>query len=475
MTTWQLPGKLPVSHVARPKKLNRFKITEFTNPASGTISWRVTGTKRDGARVRKNFVDRTEAVQEQADQEVEFAGGQEHRKSVRTSLGPDQISDAEAAIKMVDGTSLSTVVAHYLNLQARARAKGETLDRAVAFFESHHRPETQSITILNATNEYLRTRQGLSVATRANYKTGLLLLQKGNPNKLVHTFMVSGIESVLKNYTKSRSQRSFRLIFSVFFRWAIRHHYTLENPCARLDKLPKEMTQIAMLSIEESKRLLYAAMTCWDGATAPTVAIALFGGLRPSELISLKADDIGDKFIRVSGGKLRRKLKRSVPIPPVLAKWLQRLPFTGIPSGWAYKLKQLKRATKATNWVPDILRHTSISFQTERDQNESLTAFNCGTSIQMMNLHYRHSVDDQATVETFWNLSPEAVLTDKNAAVEIPSKKRILWPAPADLKRLVQSKPLVQVAREIGVSDVALRKHCLKHQIPLPGRGVHTR
>ncbi len=465
-----MPAKLPILHVARPKKLIHFKITKFKNATSGTSSWRVTGTKKDGTRVRKNYSNRAEAVQEQADLEVEFAGGQEHRKAARTSLGPDQLSDAEAAIKLVNGMSLSTVVAHYLNLQTRVRAKGETLDQAIAFFESRYRPETQTITILNATEEYLRTRQGLSEATRANYKTGLLLLQKKDPNKQVHTFTVGDVESALKKYKNVRSQRSFRLIFSVFFRWAVRHHYTLENPCSRLDKLPKEMTQIAMLSLDESKRLLYAAMIYSEGAAAPAVAIALFAGLRPSELAALKADDIGDKVIRVSGGKLRRKLKRTVPIPPVLAEWLTRHPFTGVPPGWIYKLKQLKKAIKAAKWVPDILRHTSISFQTDRDKNEALTAFHCGTSIQMMNLHYRHSIDDEQVVNNFWTLTPAKILA-KKPAVELPTVRRITWPPKAALRKLVWQKPLIHAAKDIGVSDVALKKHCVKVGIDLPPAG----
>jgi integrase len=456
--------------VARPKKLVHFKITKFKNAASGTSSWRVTGTKKDGTRVRKNYSNRAEAVQEQADLEVDFAGGQEHRKAARTSLGPDQLSDAEAAIKLANGMSLSTVVAHYLNLQARVRAKGENLDQAIAFFESRYRPETRSITILNATEEYLRTRQGLSEATRANYKTGLLLLQKKDPNKPVHTFTVGDIESALKSYKNVRSQRSFRLIFSVFFRWAVRHHYTLENPCSRLDKLPREMTQIAMLSLAECKRLLYAALTYGDGAAATPIAIALFAGLRPSELTALKAEDIGDKVIRVSGGKLRRKLKRTVPIPPVLAEWLKRQPFVGVPPGWIYKLKQLKKATKAATWVPDILRHTSISFQTERDKNEALTAFHSGTSIGMMNLHYRHTVDDEQIVKEFWSLTPAKVQAAK-PAIELPTIRRITWPTKAALRKLVWQKPLVHAAAEIGISDVALKKHCVKIGIDLPPAG----
>jgi integrase len=456
--------------MARPKKVVHFKITKFVNASSGTISWRVTGTKKDGTRIRKNFAHRADAIQEQADLEVEFAGGHEHRKALRTSLDADQLLDAESALQLVGGMSLSKLASHYLGLRARCREKGADLDQAIAFFESRYRPETNSITILNAAEEFLRTRQGLSKATSANYRTGLLLLQKADPNKLVHTFTIGDIESALSKYKNVRSQRSFRLIFSVFFHWAVRHHYTLENPCKRLDKLPKDMTQIAMLSLDECKRLLYAALTYSDGVAAAPVAIALFAGLRPSEIADLKPEDLGEKVIRVSGGKLRRKLKRTVPIPPVLAKWLKRHPFKGLPTGWTYKLKQLKAGTRAAKWVPDILRHTSISFQTERDKNEALTAFNCGTSIQMMNLHYRHSVDDDSAVEEFWKLTPEVVHSDVSV-VKLPSRKLTNWPRKSALRELVWAKPMSHAATELGVSDVALRKRCISLGIELPTRG----
>jgi integrase len=72
------------------------------------------------------------------------------------------------------------------------------------------------------------------------------------------------------------------------------------------------MSQIAALTLEEVKRLLYAATRLQDGTAAATVAIGIFAGLRPSEIKDLKSADIGERGIKVTGGKLRRKLKRSV-------------------------------------------------------------------------------------------------------------------------------------------------------------------
>lgn len=455
--------------MARPKKIVHFKLREFTN-SSGTLSYRVTGTKPDGTRVRRNFAEKADALKELADLELEVEGTPERARSLRTTLTQEQLADAEAAFMQSGCKSLSEIVSHYNSLRNRAMSKGVELDNAIQFFEVSYRPEAKAITILNAKEEFLRTRSSLSGKTKVNYESGLNQLLKQDPNRYVNSYRVSDIEKLLQRYGNLNTQRTHRRVFSVFFNWAVRHHYCLENPCDRLDKLQRDMSQIAALSLDECKRLLYAAILMEDKATAACVAIGLFAGLRPSEISDLKPEDLLKDKIRVSGGKLRRKLKRSTPIPPVLAEWLKEFPFTGLPTGWSSKLKRLKKATKAKKWVQDIIRHTSITFQTERDKNEALTAYNCGTSIQMMNRHYRDTIDDEKTIGEFWSLTP-AKLRAKAPKVDLEIKRRVNWPDKAALRKLVWQKPLIHAAKDIGVSDVALRKHCVKLGIELPRQG----
>lgn len=450
-----------------------FKATPFEN-RSGSTSWRVIGTKPDGTRVRQNYPGKVQAIQAVADLEEEVAGYGDVRRALRTSLSPVALADAEAAAEQADGLSVSKIVAHYLSLQARAREKGVSLDEGMGFLEARYRAETKEITILNAKDEFLASRVNVEKSTLRNYEGSLKLLLKPDPNKLVHSFCVSDMEKVTKDYRNLSSLKTHRRIFSVFFHWAERHHYCLEDPCKRLDKLPQDLSQIAVLSLDEVRRLLTSAIKHQDGASASAIAIGLFAGLRPSEIEELKSEDILKARIRVSGGKLRRKLKRTVPVPPVLATWLGKYPFSGLPQGWDYKMKVLKKGTKAKKWVQDIIRHTSITFQTERDKNEALTAYNCGTSIQMMNRHYRDSIDDEESVKEFWGLTPAKILA-KNEIVELPVNPRVNWPQKKTLERLVWKKPLVHAAADIGVSGVALKKRCVKLGLALPPRGYWLR
>jgi hypothetical protein len=51
------------------------------------------------------------------------------------------------------------------------------------------------------------------------------------------------------------------------------------------------------------------------------------------------------------------------------------------------------------------------------------------------------------------------------------SRKRVNWPEDNLLQAMVLEKPLIHVAVDIGISDNAVRKRCLKLDIPLPERG----
>ena len=454
--------------MARRKPTARFSISEFAN-ASGNTSWRVSGTRLDGTRVRQNFANKAEALQVQAQEEGNAAGLPDQRRTQRTTLTPQQLSDAEVAVRAAPHRPLSGAVSRLADMEARARAKGGDLDAALAFFESHYRSELTEISVLNARNEFIQTRVELSPRTLRAYKNSTSLLLSPDPNKSLHRFTVADIEAILGRYDNINTKKTHRRLFSVFFGWAVRHHYCMEDPCKRLDRLPKATTHISILSPDEVKRLLTAAIHYQDGAAVAGVAIALFAGLRPSELADLTPGDVNGERIRVSGGKMRRKIKRTVPIPPNLAAWLVKYPFCGLPRGWDYKMKILKAATDARNWVQDILRHTSISYQAERDKNEGLTAFNNGTSKQMMDSHYRDVIDNPAAIKAFWALTPGTL--PKNIKVTLPCEDKTEWPSRARLAKLVMQKPMMHLAKDFGVSDVAIKKHCIKTGIALPPQG----
>ena len=92
----------------------------------------------------------------------------------------------------------------------------------------------------------------------------------------------------------------------------------------------------------------------------------------------------------------------------------------------------------------------------------------------MLNQHYRHTIDDEKTITEFWALTPQKLMA-KKPEIELPGKPKIAWPTKNALAKLVWEKPLIHAAKDIGVSDVALRKQCVKLEIELPVKGHWSR
>jgi hypothetical protein len=109
--------------------------------------------------------------------------------------------------------------------------------------------------------------------------------------------------------------------------------------------------------------------------------------------------------------------------------------------------------------VGGILGHTSISFQIERDKNDGLVASNCGTSLKMINRHYREVIEESEAVERFWALTPNSIRSLDISFENKPTpRKTVQWPSDKKLLEMVNSMPMTQVGKAIGVSDTAVRK-----------------
>ncbi|MGB0257297.1 MAG: tyrosine-type recombinase/integrase [Coraliomargarita sp.] len=457
--------------MGRPRKIERFQLRTIKGK-HGKQSYEIVGYRSTGERIRKRFKVKTDAINYRAELESEIENDAKAPTLQRTSLTPEQLSDAEVAVGLADDIRLAQTITHYRKLKEALESKHDiSLDQAIAFTLSHYKPDIEELSILKARERFINSRKGIEEKTKEHYENSTKLLIK-EPNKLVHEFTVSDIDKALSKYKNANSHQTYRRGIRTFFNWAKRYNHCLENPCDRLDKAPTVTTDISILAPDEVKRLLKASTILHDGVMASSIAILLFAGLRPSELRDLKPEDVKEGRIRVKGGKLRRKLKRSVDIPPVLSKWLEKYKFTGQPEGWNYKFRILKNTTNAASWVNDICRHTSISYQLERDRNEGHVAFNNGTSVQMINQAYRDVIDDVETVKSFWSLTPYKL---KDIKVEFTkphrSTKPIKWPTDTRLKKLVWQKPLTHLAKDLKCTDAAIRKRCKKLNIDLPANG----
>jgi len=89
----------------------------------------------------------------------------------------------------------------------------------------------------------------------------------------------------------------------------------------------------------------------------------------------------------------------------------------------------------------------------------------------MVDRHYRQVIEKDKDVQEFWALTPAKVQTLK-LEVKLPKEAQSReWPTKRKLASLIKQRPVSQVAKEFGVSDVAVRKHCRKLGLDLPERG----
>ena len=70
----------------------RFKIIKFVNPRTSTTSWRVSGIKRNGERIRENFADSKEAQLRYTELEGEFHAANGTAALRATRLTDDQVA-----------------------------------------------------------------------------------------------------------------------------------------------------------------------------------------------------------------------------------------------------------------------------------------------------------------------------------------------------------------------------------------------
>src|SRR5206468_832401 len=93
----------------------RFKVVLFENPRTGTKSYRVTGTKRDGSRIRENFTDEHSAKCRHLDLEKEWLDRESETGLRATKLTDIQIHIAELAFRRLEhDEELSKAVEHWL-------------------------------------------------------------------------------------------------------------------------------------------------------------------------------------------------------------------------------------------------------------------------------------------------------------------------------------------------------------------------
>jgi hypothetical protein len=228
----------------KESRLSRFRVIEFTNPRTGTVSYRVTGTGRDGRQLRENFSHLAAAQARQAELEADYLGRRGPESLRFTSLTAEQAKIAEACfLRLDEDRDLVLALDHWLAKgRPRKGADGSTrLDDAVAAFEQW----------LEATGS-LRQRSKGNLRTRVRVFAG----QAGNLPLLSIT--PDSIDDYLGSRKLSAASRdNDRRALSRFFSWCIERprRWLEHNPCREVRVERAEGGAPEILTLRQVMRL----------------------------------------------------------------------------------------------------------------------------------------------------------------------------------------------------------------------------
>jgi integrase len=384
-----------------PKGTGIFRIVPFINP-SGIRIFRVTGWTAERVRIRQNFETHAEALARVQQLEIEHANLQAAARPILTRLTAEQAADAEAAL---------------------AQLKGVGLLEAARFYVANYREPVRQVQIRDAFEVFLAERRAANLrpASIENLRIKCLGLVNEHGQRRVSDITTDTLRGLIFKPSRGpKSRDNHRRALHAFFAWAHVEGYCADNPAARINPVKVERHEPAILTIEQSQLLLTHASNFKGGLLLPYFALALFAGLRPTELARLDWSRISfdDKTITIGSDIAKMRGRRIVAMSDNLVAWLAPVavnqpPIVGtnwrkdfdaikLAAGWGTSTKD---APELKPWPQDILRHTAISYHLARCQHEGQTATWAGNSPSIVQRHYKGLVK-AAAAERFWSLMP---------------------------------------------------------------------
>jgi integrase len=394
-------------------KQSKIKVTRFTYP-NGSVAWRVSGSV-DGKQIRKNFSDRTEALEEKQALEIRKTNGETHGRQMWVKITQEQHDDAWAALK-------------------RLKQAGSTknLCFAVEFLLKHYREAAEQMTLGPALIEYLDEKsreQGRGIISDRQYKSLKFELQRFNRfvgDPVVGEVTPDEIRSYLnKEVTSLKTWNNRRGYLSTFFKFCVAKKYAGHDPVVDVQqfKIKHRRGTAETLSVEQVAELMTFLETYegkvyrgkrWGrpGCMVPYFALAIFAGIRPDwtdgELGKLKPEHINLEtgVIHIEPEVSKVNEKRSVIIQPNLRAWLEKYPVTEFPIVPKSCFREMRADIRLKfNLGHDVLRHTFISMVVGAFRSVGDAALQAGNSEAIIRKHYL-DLKSVSEANAFWRICP---------------------------------------------------------------------
>jgi integrase len=372
----------------------KFTVNQLSNP-HGNCNWRMEG-KIDGKRIRAFYRTKLEAEEAARRRNIEVADhGHKH-------------ADIPASLRV-----------EAMRAQEQLDRIGASLTEAVAFYLRHHDLRTNSLTVAEVftrLNEHHLRKVEAQDITNRHVETWRV-----NARKFVLEFGASHIcdinncqisEWLNRLPVATRTKNTVRRSVGRLFYFSEECGWLRDNPMRKVQAIKQKNTKLpGILSVQEAATLL---------ATAPEVlvapiAIGLFAGIRPVEILRLDWSDIlwHKRQINVAASKAKTATVRWVDMTDPLIEWLtphRKASGPIFPMSEGKASQAITAASKAagmTSWPKDGLRHSFGSYHLAAHDNAALTARQMGhASTDMVYSNYNNRRTREEGI-AFFNIRPQ--------------------------------------------------------------------
>lgn len=397
----------------------KINLKRFTY-SNGSETWRVSGSV-DGQQYRKNFKDRKKALEYKQELEVKQLNGPEYGRHMWVKITPEEHDDAFTALRL---------------LKKAKSPRGLTF--AVQYFIENYKEWDNSYILGSAVDKYLKARENDVQAKELQATSYRMISQtlrkvqatfgKESPLATITTDEVSAYISSLNNGKPSKKTcNNIRGILSTFFKWCLAEDMITKNPIGSIRnfRLKKARATAETLTTEQVAEMMAFAEDFPGpssrfprddrrGMLVPYLALAVFGGIRPSikdgELhkIDPRSITLDLGIITIEPDVAKTKERRKINVQPNLAIWLAKYPLDRYPimpenRGFMYAIARLRRKFKIPH---DGLRHTYISMLVGSFRSVGDAALQAGNSESIIKSHYL-ALKPIEEADAFWRIVPK--------------------------------------------------------------------
>lgn len=221
-------------------------------------------------------------------------------------------------------------------------------------------------------------------------------------------WMRENINRQNKNVIKTKKPSSttvanHRTAINNLFIFALSNQWIDVNPVESTDTPDATLGKVHILSVPQLTSILNIA----EGRLKACIAIQAFSGLRTSEVLRLKTEDINFLTMGISVGDESKTGKRMVKLTKNLKKILE--PILDGTSGIIWNLsgdylsKQMLKTWREAN-IPkhhNVLRHSFCTYHLAKHKDWAKTEYQAGNSKNILQKHYQRLVTEMEAKKWF--------------------------------------------------------------------------